>query len=514
MKRRDAWKIGIGAGLAWLEGCSGEAGGGPYEVNEVPLAEVSAALQKSLTTSTALVQSYLNRIQTIDKTLHSVIEVNPDALSVAADLDRERKAGRVHGPLHGIPILIKDNIDTKDRMKTTAGSLAMMDAPQPEDSGVIRRLRAEGVVILGKTNLSEWANLRSSRSSSGWSSRGGQTLNPYALDRSPSGSSSGTGSAVAASLCAAGVGTETDGSIVSPSSVAGLVGIKPTVGLVSGLGIIPISHTQDTAGPMARSVRDAAMLLGGMVEGPHAESNYQRFLNPNALRGARIGVVRDLFGSNPAVTAIAESALELMKKAGAEIIDPVSIGDSSNYGDEELLVMLYEIKSDMNAYLARRGGPMKSMADLIAFNEREKTKVMPYFGQEWFLKAQQKGDLTTPEYLAARAKCERLSRAEGIDATCAKHGLDALFSPTDHPAWPIDWLNGDHFTGNSSTPAAVAGYPHVTVPAGDVHGLPVGISFFGKAWAEPQLIALAYAFENERKARRPPRYLPTVDYRS
>lgn len=473
----------------------------------LPPVEEATIDQLKQFSSVQLCQAYLQRIQQIDRsgpTLNYVIEVNPDAFTIAAELDR----GPKRGSLHGIPILIKDNIDTADRMKTSAGSLALTDAPLPkQDAPIIKRLRDAGAVILGKTNLSEWANIRSSRSSSGWSARGGQTRNPYALDRNPSGSSSGSGVAAAASLCAVAIGTETDGSIVSPSSISGLVGIKPTVGLLSGSGIIPISHTQDTAGPMARTVKDAALVLGAM-----AGVDYTSSLNPNALRGARIGVCRNLFGGNPDVRRIAENAIEAMKKAGAEIIDPVEITTLDKMNEAEFHVLLYELKADLNAYLQNRGGPIQSLADVIAFNNRNAAREMPYFGQETFEKAQAKGGLDTPDYREQLEKCRRLSREEGIDAIVNKHKLDAIFAPTDSPAWPTDWLNGDHFTHSSATPAAVAGYPHITVPGGLIHGLPVGVSFFGASRTEARLIGLAYAFEQLTKFRQAPRYLQSVRY--
>ncbi len=501
LKRRDLLSL-----LTLLpSACSvNNKGGGFVRVEEATIEN----LQAGGATATQLVEAYLQRIQMIDRSgpaINSVIEVNPDALTIAAELDR-KTAGK--GILHGIPILVKDNIDTADRMRTTAGSLAMMDAPIPrEDAPVVARLREAGAVILGKTNLSEWANIRSPRSTSGWSARGGQTRNPYALDRNPSGSSSGSGAAAAASLCAVAIGTETDGSIVSPSSLNGLVGIKPTVGLLSGKGIIPISHTQDTAGPMARTVRDAAMVLSVM-----AGKDYGPSLNPMALRGARIGVVRQLFGNAPGPKMIAENAMQAMREAGAEIVDPVEIPTLGKFDNEAWQILLYELKADLNAYLQARGGPMKSLADVIAYNVQNAAKEMPYFAQETFEKAQAKGGLDTPEYREAIEKCRRMTRDEGIDAAMKKHNLDALFCPTDSPAWPTDWINGDHFTGGSSQLPAVAGYPHITVPGGLVWGLPVGVSFFGTANSESRLLGLAYAYEQKTRARRKPRYLATVEY--
>ncbi len=448
------------------------------------------------------VRRYLTRIAEVDRLLHSVIEVNPDAMRIAAELDEERRAGKRRGPLHGVPILLKDNIDTADRMMTTAGSLALAGAPSPKrDAVVVARLRAAGAVILGKTNLSEWANIRSPRSSSGWSARGGQTNNPHALDRNPSGSSSGSGAAVAAGLCAAAVGTETDGSIVSPSSNCGIVGIKPTVGLLSGQGIIPIAHSQDTAGPMARTVADAALLLSAMNE---RGIDFTRALNGGALRGARLGVARGFFGGHPGIHQLLEASLAALRKAGAELIDPVELPSDRDYSDAEFEVMLYELKHDLNAYLAERGGAVKSLADVIAFNDREATREMPWFGQENLIKAQAKGPLGDKAYLDAREKSKRAA-AGGIDSVMDKHGLIAIVAPTDGLAWLTDHINGDHFMQSCATPAAVAGYPHITVPAGFVSGLPVGLSFFGRADSEAALIGVAHAFEQATRARRAPR---------
>ena len=450
------------------------------------------------------VRRYLTRINEVDRLLHAVIEVNPDAMRIAAELDEERRAGKRRGPLHGMPILIKDNIDTADRMMTTAGSLALVGAPTPQrDAGVVIRLRAAGAVIIGKTNLSEWANIRSPRSTSGWSGRGGQTCNPHALDRNPSGSSSGSGAAVAASLCAAAVGTETDGSIVSPSANNGIVGIKPTVGLLSGRGIIPISHSQDTAGPMTRTVRDAAMMLSAMNE---RGIDFTGAAQDGALRGARLGVARGYFGGNPAVRRIMEESMAALRKAGAELIDPIDLPPDGEYGDAEFEVLLFELKHDLNAYLAERGGTIKSLADVIAFNEREAAREMPYFGQENLIKADAKGPLTDKAYLDAREKSKRAA-AGGIDRAMDKHGLTAIVAPTDGLAWLTDYVNGDHFVQSCSTPAAVAGYPHITVPAGFVTGLPVGLSFFGRANSEAKLIGVAHDFERVTQARRAPRLI-------
>jgi len=450
------------------------------------------------------VRHYLDRISEIDRLIHTVIELNPDAMRIAAELDDERRRGRRLGPMHGVPVLLKDNLDTADRMMTTAGSLALVGAPTPkQDAPVVARLRAAGAVILGKTNMSEWANIRSSRSTSGWSARGGQTNNPHALDRNPSGSSSGSGAAVSAELCAMAVGTETDGSIVSPASNNGIVGIKPTVGLLSGQGIIPIAHSQDTAGPMTRTVADAATMLSVMNE---RGLDFSGALKDGALRGARLGVVRGYFGRHPGIRRVMEESLVALKKAGAELIDPVELPPDSDYNDAEFEVLLYELKHNLNAYLTQRGGAVKSLADVIAFNEREAAREMPYFGQENLIKSQAKGQLTDKAYLDAREKSKRIATG-GIDAAMDKHGLAAIIAPTDGLAWLTDYINGDHFTQSCATPAAVAGYPHISVPAGFVTGLPVGLSFFGRANSEAVLIGLAHGFERLTQARRAPRLL-------
>jgi amidase len=499
---------------------------GSFELDEITVAELQEGMTSGRFTAHSITEKYLARIDAIDKhgpTINSVIEINPDALEIAKGLDKERKQKRLRGPLHGIPILIKDNIDTSDRMMTTAGSLALVGSKPPKDSTVAQKLREAGAVVLGKTNLSEWANIRSNQSTSGWSGRGGQTKNPYVLDRNPCGSSSGSGAGVSANLCAIAIGTETDGSIVCPASANGVVGLKPTVGLWSRTGIIPISHSQDTAGPLCRTVRDAAILLGaltGVDEEDSATSesrgksyaDYTQFLVADGLRGARIGVVRGTFGFNAAVDNLMGNTLEVLKAQGAILVDPADIETRGKFDETESTVFMYELKADLNAYLARLGprAPVHTLQEIIEFNENHREQEMPYFGQELFLKSQLKGPLTSQEYLDALKKNHQLARAEGIDAVMDKHKLDALVAPTGGPAWLTDLVAGDHFGGGSSSFAAVAGYPNINVPAGEVFGLPVGVSFFGRAWSEPVLIRIAYSYEQASKLRRAPRFLPTL----
>ena len=510
--------------IRWLRArMSDIPGAEPLAFEEVSVAALQSEMQAGRLTSRGIVVHYLEQIDRLDRkgpALHSIIETNPDALAVAEELDRERKLKGPRSPLHGIPVLLKDNIDTADRMTTTAGSLALEGSIAPRDSGVAARLRAAGAVLLAKANMSEWANIRSTHSTSGWSARGGQCRNPYALDRNSCGSSSGSAVAVAANLVAVAIGTETDGSIVCPASATGIVGLKPTVGLVSRAGIIPISHTQDTAGPLCRSVADAAVLLSVLAGAdardgatatakPHIRPDYTKYLDPGGLRGTRIGVPRaKFFGYSDVTDRLAGEALELLRRQGAVLVDPADIPHAGEYDDDELQVLLYELKADLADYLTELGpkARVKSLRDVIEFNRQHSEREMPYFGQELFLMAEKKGPLTSTAYRKALRKCRRLSRDLGIDAVMTKHQLDALVAPTGNPAWPTDLVNGDHFTGGSSTPAAVAGYPSVSVPMGFAYGLPVNLSFFGRAWSEPTLITMAYAFEQASKHRRPPTF--------
>src|SRR6266576_1623310 len=500
----------------------------PFELEETTIADLQAVMAAGRMTARSITQLYLDRIAELDRkgpTLRYVIEINPDALAIADSLDQERKAGRVRGPLHGIPLLLKDNIDTADKMTTTAGSLALEGSIAPTDAFIAAKLRAAGAIFLGKANLSEWANFRSTHSTSGWSGRGGQAKNPYVLDRNPCGSSSGSGGAVAANLCAAAIGTETDGSIVCPSSANGIVGIKPTLGLLSRSGIIPIAHSQDTAGPMTRTLRDAVIMLG-VLAGPDPGdpatlasrardqvTDYTKYLDPNGLRGARIGVPRaKFFGYSDVTDKVINDAIAVMKAQGAVIVDPANIETAGKFDDSEFDVLLYEFKADLNNYLASLGpkAPVKSLQEIIAFNDAHKDQEMPWFGQEIMIQAQAKGPLSEKKYRDELAKNLKMSRADGIDATMDKYKLDALVAPTGGPAWPTDLINGDHFSGGSSTPAAVAGYPNINVPAGFSHNLPIGISFFGRAYSEPTLIKIAYAYEQATKHRKPPTFIATL----
>jgi amidase len=538
--RRALMKVGLAGGALAAGGpllsstapaavsSADSAAPAPFELEEMTIADLSRAIRSGKETARSITEKYLARIEALNTRgpeLRAVIEVNPEALALADALDAERRAKGPRGPLHGIPILIKDNIATADRMTTTAGSLALEGSIPARDAFVAARLREAGAILLGKANLSEWANIRSTRSSSGWSSRGGQCRNPYALDRNASGSSSGSAAAASANLCAAAVGSETDGSIVSPSSMCSLVGIKPTVGLLSRSGVIPISHTQDTTGPMARTVADAALLLGAMTgvderdeatrpSRGKALTDYTKFLDPQGLKGARIGVYRpNSLDKNPLIHPVFAEALAAMKAAGATLVDPVKMPSEGKAGNAEFEVLLYELKADLNRYLADLGpkAPVHTLKEVIDFNERHRDRVMPYFGQEIFLQAEAKGPLTDPAYKKALAACRRYYRAGGVDAMLAAHKLDAIVAPTGGPPWLIDLVNGDSETGGTSPLAAVAGYASITVPAGFVFGLPLGISFIGGAWSEPALIKFAYAFEQATKARKAPRFLATAE---
>lgn len=493
-------------------------------MDELTILEMQAKMQCGELTARQLTEMYLERIRQVNPKINAIIELNPDALEIADMLDAERRQGSVRGLLHGVPVLLKDNIDTHDRMQTTAGSLALSGSIARQDAFLVGQLRRAGAVLLGKTNLSEWANFRSTRSTSGWSSRGGLTRNPYALDRSACGSSSGSAAAVAANLCAAAVGTETDGSIICPSQTNGIVGIKPTLGLVSRSGIIPIAHSQDTAGPMARTVTDAAILLEAMAgadprdpataSAPMGGPGYRSGLDPNGLQGARLGVPRKMAGSDERVLAVFDECIALLKKCGAEVVDPVSIPTFNKFAKSEMEVLLYEFKADLNAYLSGLGpeAPVHSLEEIIRFNEEHAARVMPYFGQERMLAAQKKGPLSDSRYLKALERNARLTRAEGLDAALRAHHLDAFILPSGGPAWLIDLVNGDSIGWDmeSTSMPAVAGYPHITVPAGYIFGLPVGLSFIGAAWQEAKLIRLAYAFEQAARVRRPPQFLQTV----
>jgi amidase len=524
MKRRDFISLSAAASAAFVfngaEQIVAQNSMKSFDLEEMTVAEMQDAMRAGRMSSREITQKYIERIGAIDKKINSVVEINPDALEIAAAMDREREAGKIRSPMHGVPVLLKDNIDTADKMKTTAGSLALLDAPTPQqDAFLVQKLRAAGAVILGKTNLSEWANFRSSDSSSGWSARGGQTRNPYILDRNPCGSSSGSGVAIAANLAAVAVGTETDGSIVCPSSINGIVGLKPTLGLISRNGVIPIAHSQDTAGPMTRTVADAAILLGAMVGADSsdaitttakAEKDYTQFLQKDGLKGARIGVARQYFGRSERLDKVLEEQLKVLKDGGATLID-VNFPTLGKFGDAEFEVLLYEFKDDLNKYLAKRGGQHKTLADLIKFNEANREKEMPYFGQDIFIKAEAKPNLEDRAYRLALLQSKVLTQDQGIDAAVKKDNLDAIFAPSNSPTWMIDLVSGDcgsSYVGSSSL-AAVSGYPNITVPAAFINELPIGVSFFGAAFTEPKLIKIAYAFEQSTKARRAPKFLPT-----
>jgi len=494
-----------------------------FPAPEATIAGLQERMDSGELTARSLAKAYLARVELIDRGgpgLRSVIEVNPDALALADALDAERRARGPRGPLHGIPVLVKDNVDTADAMKTTAGSLALLGAEPERDAFVVRRLRGAGAVLLGKTNLSEWANFRSTRSTSGWSARGGQCRNPYALDRNPCGSSSGSAVAVSADLGAVAVGTETDGSIVCPASSNGVVGIKPTLGLVSRAGIVPIAHSQDTAGPLARTVADAATLLEALAGADPRDPATTRAptaldlvgaLDDGRLEGVRIGVARNMAGFHDRVDAVLEDALDALRDLGAELVDPADVPHATELEEPELEVLLFEFKADLEAYLGGLGGEApRTLAELIAFNEEHRDDEMPLFGQDLFLKANDRGPLTDPVYVEALATCGRLAREEGIDAVMDEHRLDALIAPSGGPAWVTDPVNGDHYVGGNTTPAAVAGYPSVSVPAGFAFALPVGVSFIGRAWSEPTLIRIAHAFERVTGHRRPPTFAPHV----
>ena len=542
MERRDFLIMGgLGASslaFSTLSACapSGASQGGgnnggdvsQFELYEWTFEQLQNAMEAGSWTSYAITKAYLRRIAEIDGSgpgLNAVIELNPDAAKIAQQLDEERSFGKLRGPLHGIPVLLKDNIDTADGMLTTAGSLALIDNRPEVDAFIVQRLRAAGAVILGKTNLSEWANFRSERSTSGWSGRGGQTKNPYALDRNPCGSSSGSAVATSANLCAAAIGTETNGSIMCPSHHAGIVGIKPTLGLLSRSGIIPIAHSQDTAGPMARTLRDATILLGALADtdpadeitatgASHRFNDYTQFLDPHGLEGVRIGIARNLMGYHEDVDMIFEAAVTLMKSRGAQIVDNADIRTRGDYGSAAYDVLLYEFKAGLNAYLARRGANarVKSLAELIAYNEANAETEMPHFKQEILIKAEARGDLSSQDYLDALERVKQLAGRDGIDATLKEHEVDLLIAPTGGPAWFTDWINGDHYLGASSSAAARAGYPNITVPMGKLQGLPLGISFFATAWQEPLLLKVAYDYEQATHHREAPLFLPTVTH--
>ncbi|MGQ8335614.1 amidase [Sunxiuqinia sp. A32] len=532
MKRRHFMKSALAGGsvvsMVGISACKTSESEGTeinpstFELNEITIDQLQQKMANGELTSVAICKKYIERIESVDSLLNSVIELNPDGMAIAAKLDQERKDGKVRGFMHGIPVLIKDNIDTGDQMMTTAGSLALAGTSAPDDAFVVKKLRDAGAVLLGKANLSEWANIRSTRSSSGWSGRGGQVHNPFCLDRSPCGSSSGTGAAVSANLCAIGIGTETDGSIVCPSGINGIVGIKPTLGMWSRDGIVPISHSQDTAGPMARNVRDAAILLGALAEFDHNDaptglregriySDYTPFLTEDGLNSARIGIVTNFFGFHKEVDKLMMQTIQLMKDAGAELVDGLMLQGRGEWGGAEWKVLIHELKADMETYLAsRKDVSVKTLGDIIEFNNRNADSEMPWFGQEIFEEADKTMGIDDPEYLEALRISKLKTREEGIDKIMDEYQLDALIAPTNGPAWPIDLVNGDHFIGGSSDAAAISGYPNITVPAGYVHGLPIGVSFFGRAWSEPVLLKIAYAYEQASRHRKAPDFLKTI----
>ncbi|WP_158882165.1 amidase [Rhodanobacter sp. L36] len=527
--RRSIFFLAIVIGASGIQAIAVDSVQPSSDASYASIAQLQQRMEAGTLDSRELTAQFLDRIQRIDRSgpaLHAVLQTNPDAPALAASLDAKRSA-RKHGALYGIPVLLKDNIDTGDRMLTTAGSLAMIDAPAPHDAALVERLRASGALILGKANLSEWANYRSGHASSGWTGVGGQTRNPYVLDRNPCGSSAGSAAAVAAGLVTVAIGSETDGSIICPATMNGIVGIKPTLGLVSRTGIVPISHSQDTAGPMARNVADAAALLSviagsdardaATADADHHATDYTRFLDANGLKGKRIGVVRQLGGAQPDADRVLDQSIALMRAQGAIIIDPVTLPHLSELGAPEQVVLSYEFKHDINAYLATRPPlKMKSLADLIAFNQHEASREMLWFGQELFEQAQRRGPLTDKKYTDALAKAKRLSGPEGIDASLAAQHLDALLAPSWGPAFVTDPVLGDHIVsgdptvGGPSQPAAVSGYPSIAVPAGWAHGLPIGIVLFGAKWSEPTLISIAYGFEQHEKAWQAPKFLNTV----
>jgi len=539
VSRRGFLRLGAIAGVAGAAAAGASVAGtallspsaaraedtGPRELNEATVAQLQAMMTHGQLRSIDLVEYYLERIHDLDKRgprVNAVIEINPDARSIAMALDRERRAKGPRGPLHGIPLMLKANIDTGDKMQTSAGSLALIGTPAPKDATVAARLRAAGAVILGKTNLSEFANFRGFQSSSGWSGVGGQTNNPYALDRNPCGSSSGSGAATSANFCAGGLGTETDGSIVCPAGANGVVGIKPTLGLTSRAGVVPISHNQDVVGPHGRTVADAAAILSALVgvdprdpataaSAGKFSTDYTQFLDPNGLRGARIGIPRMVYtGYSPEADAILEKSIAVMKAAGAVIVDPADLPSANDLSTDpsETNILLYDFKRDLNAYLATRTGlPVKTLADIIAFNKAHANEELQFFGQE-LLELAESDPVSTTDYMAAIARAHLLARDQGIDAVMNAHNLDALMAPTGSPAWTTDLINGDHFLGASSTPAAVAGYPNINVPAGSIYSLPVGMSIFGRAWSEAKLIKIAYAFEQAIHGRKAPQFLP------